>query len=162
MVQKLIRFFGLGPQRSGSTWLDVCLRQHPQCALPVKTKETFFYDRHFADSNILCLKHESIHKDPVAHIDRLLHFINVATEFHPQSLHSIVNASEVPRSRLLSACATSVTRKLRHVGLHDIVNVAKLLGFYSIVYRSGVRPPLQMTLDQRNRVRSYYERDVRL
>ena len=47
MVQKLIRFFGLGPQRSGSTWLDGCLRQHPQCALPVKTKETFFFDRYF-------------------------------------------------------------------------------------------------------------------
>src|SRR5438874_186089 len=27
---------------------------------------------------------------------------------------------------------------------------------------SGVRPPLQMTLDQGNRVRNYYERDVRL
>ena len=263
MVQKLIRFFGLGPQRSGSTWLDVCLRQHPQCALPVKTKETFFfdryfdrglcwyerqfdvgrevravgevapsyfgypdapiriaqlfpearlivtlrnpierawshflhlwrkgdvsenfdeaihlcpeilerglyyqhisvYDRYFADSNMLCLKYETIHNDPAAHIDRLLRFIKVATEFHPQSLHSIVNASEVPRSRLLSACATLVSRKLHAIGLHDIVNVAKTLGFYRMVYHSGVRPPLQMTLDQRNRVRNYYESDVRL
>ena len=51
---------------------------------------------------------------------------------------------------------------LKHPDIAELVRYAKSLGFYRIVYRSGVRPPFQMTFDQRNRVRSYYERDVRL
>lgn len=43
----LIDFIGAGPQRTGSSWLDAMLRQHPQVALPRHTKETFFWDKRF-------------------------------------------------------------------------------------------------------------------
>lgn len=38
---------GVGPQRTGTTWLDACLREHPELCLPEEVKETFFLDRHF-------------------------------------------------------------------------------------------------------------------
>lgn len=38
---------GVGPQRTGSTWLDQQLRQHPALALPNHVKETYFFDKHW-------------------------------------------------------------------------------------------------------------------
>lgn len=38
---------GVGPQRSGTTWLYECLRHHPQLYLPDGVKETFFFDQRF-------------------------------------------------------------------------------------------------------------------
>lgn len=38
---------GVGPQKTGTTWLDACLRAHPGLCLPEGVKETFFLDRHF-------------------------------------------------------------------------------------------------------------------
>lgn len=43
-----LRLVGVGPQRTGSTWLDVQLRRHPDLALPEHVKETFFFDRHWS------------------------------------------------------------------------------------------------------------------
>ena len=43
-----LRLVGVGPQRTGSTWLDRQLRRHPALALPTHVKETFFFDRHHA------------------------------------------------------------------------------------------------------------------
>ncbi|MEL6614570.1 MAG: sulfotransferase domain-containing protein [Bacteroidota bacterium] len=43
-----LRLVGVGPQRTGSTWLDVQLRRHPGLAMPEHVKETFFFDRHYA------------------------------------------------------------------------------------------------------------------
>ena len=43
-----LRLVGVGPQRTGSTWLDVQLRRHPELALPAHVKETFFFDRHWS------------------------------------------------------------------------------------------------------------------
>ncbi|WP_143536776.1 sulfotransferase domain-containing protein [Rubricoccus marinus] len=43
-----LRLLGVGPQRSGTTWLDTHLRRHPALALPAHVKETFFFDRHWA------------------------------------------------------------------------------------------------------------------
>ena len=42
-----LRLLGLGPQRTGSTWLDVQLRRHPELTLPAHVKETYFFDRHW-------------------------------------------------------------------------------------------------------------------
>lgn len=42
-----LEIVGVGPQRTGTTWLDACLREHPALCLPAETKETFFLDRHF-------------------------------------------------------------------------------------------------------------------
>jgi len=42
-----IDFVAVGPPRTGTTWLDVTLRAHPDIDLPKKIKETFFLDRHF-------------------------------------------------------------------------------------------------------------------
>ena len=38
---------GIGPQKTGTTWLDACLRAHPDLCLPQGVKETFFLDRRF-------------------------------------------------------------------------------------------------------------------
>lgn len=35
-------FLAIGPQRTASTWLDQCLRAHPNLYLPKGTKETFY------------------------------------------------------------------------------------------------------------------------
>ena len=42
-----LRLLGVGPQRTGTTWLDAQLRRHPDLALPAHVKETFFFDRHW-------------------------------------------------------------------------------------------------------------------
>lgn len=38
---------GIGPQKTGTTWLDECLRHHPALCLPDRVRETFFLDRRF-------------------------------------------------------------------------------------------------------------------
>ena len=58
-----LRLLGIGPQRTGSTWLDRQLRRHPELTLPAHVKETFFFDarwprglddyrRHFASGGV--------------------------------------------------------------------------------------------------------------
>lgn len=42
-----LRLLGIGPQRTGSTWLDEQLRRHPQLTFPTSVKETYFFDRHW-------------------------------------------------------------------------------------------------------------------
>jgi hypothetical protein len=38
-------FVCVGPQRTGTSWLDKLLRYHPQLCLPKNVKETMFFDR---------------------------------------------------------------------------------------------------------------------
>lgn len=40
----LVNFLGIGVQKSGTTWLDKCLREHPDIYLPPQ-KEVHFFDR---------------------------------------------------------------------------------------------------------------------
>lgn len=40
-----VDFLGLGAQRTASTWLDRCLRQHPQLYLPEVHKEIHYFNR---------------------------------------------------------------------------------------------------------------------
>lgn len=40
-------FVVAGARKAGTTWLDVCLRGHPQLYLPTATKEICFFDRHY-------------------------------------------------------------------------------------------------------------------
>jgi hypothetical protein len=42
-----LHFVGVGPQRTGTTWLDEVLRQHPGLCLPRQVKETMFFDRDY-------------------------------------------------------------------------------------------------------------------
>jgi hypothetical protein len=42
-----IDFVGVGPQRTGTTWLDRMLRAHPALCLPQDVKETMFFDRRY-------------------------------------------------------------------------------------------------------------------
>lgn len=42
-----LKVVGVGPQKTGTTWLDLCLREHPQLCFPKGTKETFFFDERF-------------------------------------------------------------------------------------------------------------------
>lgn len=39
-------FLAVGPQRTGTTWLDRMLRAHPALCLPKNVKETRFFDQH--------------------------------------------------------------------------------------------------------------------
>lgn len=43
-----IDFIGVGPRRTGTTWLDTVLRGHSHISLP-RFKETFYFDRNFAE-----------------------------------------------------------------------------------------------------------------
>ena len=42
-----LELFGAGPQRSGTSWLYACLREHPQLCFPKGVKESFFLDTRF-------------------------------------------------------------------------------------------------------------------
>jgi len=44
-------FLGIGAEKAGSTWLDHCLRSHPQCFLP-ETKEVNFFNRYGSDLDV--------------------------------------------------------------------------------------------------------------
>jgi hypothetical protein len=44
---KQLKVVGIGPQKTGTTWLDMCLREHPQLCFPRGTKETFFLNERF-------------------------------------------------------------------------------------------------------------------
>lgn len=46
-VHALPSVLGVGPQRTGSTWLHEQLSQHPALCFPHNVKETFFFDRHY-------------------------------------------------------------------------------------------------------------------
>jgi hypothetical protein len=39
-----IDFIFIGPQKTGTTWVDDCLRRHPSIQLPERVKETHFFD----------------------------------------------------------------------------------------------------------------------
>jgi len=40
-------FLVVGAQRAGTTWLDRCLRGHPEVYLPVRRKELHYFDAHY-------------------------------------------------------------------------------------------------------------------
>lgn len=40
-------FVGVGPQRTGTTWLHQLLQRHPELCLPQAVKETMFFDRYY-------------------------------------------------------------------------------------------------------------------
>ena len=42
-----VAFFGVGPQRTASTWLYEVLCGHPEIAFPHQVKETMFFDSHY-------------------------------------------------------------------------------------------------------------------
>lgn len=44
--QRLIDFVGVGPPKTGTTWLHACLFEHPDLCLPQR-KETHFFDRYY-------------------------------------------------------------------------------------------------------------------
>lgn len=43
----MLDFVVVGPQRTGTSWLDAVLRTHPDLCLPNVLKETMFFDRRF-------------------------------------------------------------------------------------------------------------------
>lgn len=43
-----IELFGVGPQRTGTSWLHACLLQHPQLCFPAGVKETAFLSARFS------------------------------------------------------------------------------------------------------------------
>lgn len=45
---RLPALFCIGPQRAGTSWLDQYLRARGDLCLPAMTKETFFFDQHYA------------------------------------------------------------------------------------------------------------------
>jgi len=47
MTDHRLHFVCVGPQRTGTSWLDKYLRDHPQVALPSHVKETMFFDERF-------------------------------------------------------------------------------------------------------------------
>jgi hypothetical protein len=42
-----IDFVAVGPQRTGTSWLDQMLRRHPSVCLPRQVKETMFFEQHW-------------------------------------------------------------------------------------------------------------------
>jgi hypothetical protein len=44
----ILTMVGVGPQRTGTTWLYECLREHPQLCFPAGVKETSFFGERFS------------------------------------------------------------------------------------------------------------------
>ncbi|OQX54882.1 MAG: hypothetical protein B5M53_05305 [Candidatus Cloacimonas sp. 4484_209] len=44
---KLPNFIAVGPQRTATTWIYECIRQHPDVCMPDGVKETMFFDKHY-------------------------------------------------------------------------------------------------------------------
>jgi len=42
-----LNFIFIGPQRTGTSWIDNILRQNPMVCLPRNVKETLFFDQHY-------------------------------------------------------------------------------------------------------------------
>ncbi len=42
-----LHFLGVGPQRTGTTWLEKMLRSHPELCFPQDVKETRFFDNYY-------------------------------------------------------------------------------------------------------------------
>ena len=58
-------FVAIGPQRTGTSWLDRVLREHPSLCLPQNVKETMFFERYYdkgwewyASHFTSCLEHQ--------------------------------------------------------------------------------------------------------
>lgn len=45
-----IDFIGVGPQKTGSSWLHETLKDHPNICLPIVTKELQFFDRYYSEN----------------------------------------------------------------------------------------------------------------
>lgn len=48
MTARVPDFIVAGVRKCGTTWLDRCLREHPQIFMPSATKELFFFDRYWS------------------------------------------------------------------------------------------------------------------
>ncbi len=48
MAPRLPDFVVAGVRKAGTTWLDTCLRSHPQLYLSRMTKELYFFDRYYS------------------------------------------------------------------------------------------------------------------
>ncbi|MGH6870088.1 MAG: sulfotransferase domain-containing protein [Rhizomicrobium sp.] len=48
MTARLPDFIVAGVRKCGTTWLDRCLREHPEIFMPSATKELFFFDRYWS------------------------------------------------------------------------------------------------------------------
>lgn len=49
VVSMSLGFLAIGPQRTGTSWMDAALRTHPDVQLPSRVKETFFFDRNLGN-----------------------------------------------------------------------------------------------------------------
>ena len=52
-----IQFLGVGPQRTGSTWLYEALKNHPEISWPAEVKETYFFDQRFERGFVWYYRH---------------------------------------------------------------------------------------------------------
>lgn len=46
-MNKTVDYIFVGPQRTGTSWIDQVLREHPQLCLPKNVKETMFFDKYW-------------------------------------------------------------------------------------------------------------------
>ena len=115
-ASKDLNFLVIGPQRTATSWLDVCLRSHPELNFPVGVKETFYWDRninrpidwywaHFSQSDSSGLFGEV--GSTYFHCD---HLPSVLQEHNP--FCKIIVTLRHPRERVVS-----LWRHLRRVGL---------------------------------------------
>ena len=114
-TEQKLGFVLVGPQRTATSWLDTCLRAHPDLSFPSDVKETFYWDNYFDRSIDWYWSHFNRANASVVHgevgstyfhCDQLPRRLR---EHNPQC--RIVITVRHPRDR-----ATSLLRHLRRVG----------------------------------------------
>jgi len=120
-----------------------------------------FYDL-FPRKNIAVFFYDDIEKTPELFARHLYEFLEVDTEFQPDSLHKRVNAARESRCAILANLAYIVGRKVRQLGHPNIVGGIKRLGWFEkLLYRTykDEKEKPRISSDVIQRLRLTYHKD---
>lgn len=109
----LPNFLGIGAQRSGTSWLDVQLRTHPQVYLPVRRKEVHYFDE-FHDRGPQWYR-EFFPGEPAIQKFAAIGEITPKYLFHPQAAERI--HALLPNCKLIAILRNPADRAFSQYGL---------------------------------------------
>ncbi|MEX2359667.1 MAG: sulfotransferase [Gammaproteobacteria bacterium] len=104
MTERTLKFVGVGPAKTRTTWLHDIFAQHPALSMPSKVKETYFFDSRFSEGWDWYLRHFKPGVQPLA-------------EFCPsyfQSPAALHHLSNFPGVKIIITLRDPLKRSLSH------------------------------------------------
>ncbi len=119
------------------------------------------YFQRFPRENIRVLFFDDLKRDPLAFAQDIYAFVGVDAQFEPPGIHKKVFPASQPRSYRLAWLAYTTSRKLRSLGLPNLVGTVKhSRTFRSLLYeRMCAKPEIPATL--RDQLKDYYRERYR-